>query len=413
MSARILALFVAVLTLIGAGPAAAQTPKVAPLTILISIDGFRADYLKRGKTPALTLLATDGVRSEGMRPSFPSLTFPNHYTLATGLRPDRNGMVNNRMEDAARPGVVFDIHDSAKVLDPFWWDQAEPIWVTAEKAGVRTAAMFFAGTEVPIHGVRPQDWRPFNNTVPPEVRVARVLEWAGRPPAERPRFITLYLNAVDQAGHRGGPDSDLVDKALRETDAAIGLLLRGLVARGQLETTNLIIVADHGMAATSQSRTIRLGDLMPSEAFRAVSSGAEAGVQVEPGHEEEVAKALLAPHDHMSCWRKAEIPERFHYGKNPRVPPFVCLAEIGWMIVPGGGPGWVGGSTLPAGEHGYDPYDPQMAALFVARGPSFRHGAVLPSFDNVDVYPLVAAVIGVKPLPNDGNLEDVRAALAP
>lgn len=412
MWGRSLALLAAVLTLIVAGPVAAQAPKVAPLTILISIDGFRADYLKRGRTPALALLATDGVRSEGMRPSFPSLTFPNHYTLATGLRPDRNGMVNNHMEDPARPGVAFDIHDSDKVLDPFWWDQAEPIWVTAEKAGVRTAAMFFAGTEVAIHGVRPHDWRPFNNTVTPEARVTQVLEWAGRPPEERPHLITLYLNAVDRAGHQAGPDSETVDKALMETDAAIGQLLRGLQAKGLLEVTDLIVVADHGMASISQSRVIRLGELMPREAYRPVSVGAEAGLWPQPGHEEEVAKALLGPHAHMTCWRKADVPERLHYGKNPRVPPFVCLAEVGWMILPIG-VGLTGNLTLPGGEHGYDPADPQMAALFVAHGPSFRRGVVLQAFDNVDVYPLVAAVVGVKPLPNDGNLEDLRPALAP
>jgi predicted AlkP superfamily pyrophosphatase or phosphodiesterase len=392
-----------VLTL--AWPAAAQTPKPASLTILVSIDGFRADYFQRGKTPALAAMAADGVRSEGMRPSFPSLTFPNHYTLATGLRPDRNGMVNNTMEDPARPGVVFNIHDQDKVLDPFWWDEAEPIWVTAEKAGVRTAAMFFAGTEVPIHGVRPHDWRPFNNTVPPEDRVAQVLAWLKRPPAERPRFVTLYLNAVDRAGHAAGPDSDAVDKALMQSDAAIGQLLHGLQAQGLLDTTNVIVVADHGMAAISQARTIRLTDLMPREAFHPVSFGAESGIRPEPGHDDEVAKALLAPHDHMTCWRKADVPERFHYGKNPRVPPFVCLAQVGWMITPGAG-------AVVGGEHGYDPSDPQMAALFIAHGPSFRRGVVLPPFDNVDVYPLLAGLIGVTPLANDGNLADLKPALA-
>jgi predicted AlkP superfamily pyrophosphatase or phosphodiesterase len=159
------------------------------------------------------------------------------------------------------------------------------------------------------------------------------------------------------------------------------------------------------MTATSQARVVRLDDLMPQAAFHPVSFGAEAGIRAEPGHDDEVAKALLAPHDHMTCWRKGEVPERFHYGKNPRVPPFVCLAEVGWMIVPGAG-------VLPKGEHGYDPYDPQMAALFVAHGPSFRRGVVLPPFDNVDVYPLVAALIGVTPLPNDGALSDLKAAFA-
>ncbi len=390
-----------------ASPSLAQTQKVAPLTILISIDGFRADYLQRDKTPTLARLAHDGV-SAAMRPSFPSITFPNHYTLVTGLRPDRNGIVGNTMEDAARPGVTFALNRPDIVHDPIWWDQAEPLWVTAENAGVRTATMFWPGSDAPIRGVQPHDWRLFDKSVPAEARVAQVLTWLDRAPAERPRFITLYFDAVDGAGHYFGPDSDEVNTALQQTDAAVGLLLRGLETRGLQSTTNLVIVADHGMSATSHEREIVLGDLMPAADFRAVSQGAEAGVRALPGHEDEVAKALLAPNDHMTCWRKADVPARYDYGKNPRVPPFVCLAETGWLIE-------AAHSTRPTlkGEHGYDPQDPQMAALFVAHGPSFRRGVVLPGFDNVDVYPLLSKLIGVKPQPNEGHLADVAPALAP
>jgi len=389
-----------------AQPAFAQAPKPAPLTILVSIDGFRADYLQRGKTPVLAAVAADGVRATAMRPSFPSITFPNHYTLVTGLRPDEHGVVDNTMEDAARPGVVFRLNRPDVVHDPIWWDQAEPLWVTAEKQGVRTATMFWPGSDAPIRGVQPHDWRLFDKTVPSFGRVDQVLTWLDRPPAERPRFVTLYFNAVDTAGHAGGPDSDLVDNALVETDAALNLLLRGLEKRGLLATTNLVIVADHGMAATSHERETYLADLMPPADFHAVSLGAMAGVRAETGHEDEVAQALLKPHDHMTCWKKGEIPERLHYGHNPRVPPFVCLAEVGWVIGATNN-----GYATPKGEHGYDPADPQMAALFVAHGPAFKHGAVQPAFDNVDVYPLLAALIGVKPEPNDGYLADLAPSL--
>jgi predicted AlkP superfamily pyrophosphatase or phosphodiesterase len=387
-------------------PASAEAPRPAPLTILISIDGFRADYLQRGKTPALALLAKDGVRA-AMRPSFPSITFPNHYTLVTGLRPDEHGIVDNSMEDAARPGVVFRLSRPDIVHDPIWWDQAEPIWVTAEKQGVRTATMFWPGSDAPIHGVQPHDWRLFDKAVPSVARTEQVLTWLDRPPAERPRFVTLYFDAVDSAGHLSGPDSPELDMALAQTDGAVGLLLKGLAARGLLDTTDLIVVADHGMAATSHDRVTYLADLMPAAAFHAVSQGAESGVRATPGHEDEVAKALLAPHDHMTCWRKADIPARLHFGKNPRVPPFYCLAQPGWLVEAAHT-----AYPTPKGEHGYDPAAADMAALFIAHGPSFKHGVTLPVFDNVDVYPLLAAVTGVKPRPNDGNLADVAPALA-
>lgn len=389
-----------------AAPALAQTPKPAPLTILISIDGFRADYLQRGKTPVLSAMAKDGVAA-AMRPSFPSITFPNHYTLVTGLRPDEHGIVDNTMEDAARPGVTFQLSKPDIVHDPIWWDQAEPLWVTAEKQGIRTATMFWPGSDGPIHGVQPRDWRLFDKTVPSPARSEQVLAWLDRPPAERPRFVTLYFNAVDSAGHQFGPDSEELNQALVETDASVGLLLKGLAARGLLDTTDIVVVADHGMAATSHERVTYLADLMPAAAFHAVSQGAEAGVRAMPGHEEEVAKTLLVHHDHMTCWRKGEIPERLHFGKNPRVPPFYCLADVGWIVEAGHS-----AYPTPKGEHGYDPADPQMAALFIAHGPSFSHGVTLAGFDNVDVYPLLAAVSGVKPRPNDGNLADLKAAFA-
>ncbi|THD65629.1 ectonucleotide pyrophosphatase/phosphodiesterase [Phenylobacterium sp.] len=404
---RYLALAASLVFAVAAPPALAQAPRPASLTILVSIDGFRADYLLRGKTPALAAMAADGVRATAMRPSFPSITFPNHYTLVTGLRPDQHGIVDNTMEDPARPGVVFRLNRPDVVHDPIWWDQAEPLWVTAEKQGVRTATMFWPGSDAPIRGVQPHDWRLFDKNVSSVDRVDQVLTWLDRRPPERPRFVTLYFNAVDSAGHSGGPDSDLVDKALVDTDAALGMLLRGLQTRGLLETTDLVIVADHGMAATSHEREAYLADLMPAADFHAVSLGAMAGVRAEPGHEDEVAQALLKPHDHMTCWRKADVPERLHYGHNPRVPPYVCLAEIGWVIGATNN-----GYATPKGEHGYDPSDPQMAALFVAHGPSFRHGVVQPAFDNVDVYPLLAALIGVKPEQNDGHLADLAGALA-
>lgn len=391
---------------LAAAPAAAQSPKPAPLTILISIDGFRADYFKRGKTPALATLAADGV-SAAMRPSFPSLTFPNHYALVTGLRPDKNGIVDNTMEDPAKPGVVFSLSKTDISHDPFWWDQAEPIWVTAEKSGVRAATMFWPGADLPIHGVQAHDWKMYDKKMAPVTRVEDVLGWLERPAAERPRFVTLYFDAVDTAGHDFGPDSEEVNNAIASTDADVGHLLKGLANLKLLDTTDIIVVADHGMAATSQSRITYVSDLLPTEDFHAVTQGPIAGFRATPGHEEDLAKALLAPHPHMTCWKKAQIPAMYHYGKNARVPPFVCLGETGWVIQ-------AEHSTYKQkpGNHGFDPYAPEMAALFVAHGPAFRHGVTLPTFDNVDVYPLLAALIGVKPQPNDGHLADLAPGLA-
>ena len=173
----------------------------APVTILVSIDGFRPDYLQRKVTPNLNELAASGI-SGSMRPSFPSITFPNHWTLVTGLRPDRHGVVGNRMEDTAHPGMTFTMQSE----EPFWWTQAEPIWITAEKAGIRSATMFWPGANVDFSGVRPQDWQQYGHEVSNRQRVDAVIDWLRRPAATRPRFLTLYFDTVDSAGHMDGPD---------------------------------------------------------------------------------------------------------------------------------------------------------------------------------------------------------------
>ena len=388
--------------------ACATAPPVAadrPITVLVSIDGFRADYLDRGVTPVLSGLAAEGVRA-AMRPSFPSKTFPNHYALVTGLRPDRNGIVENNMQDPEIPGVTFKMSNREAVQDRRWWDEGEPIWVTAEKAGIVTAPYFWPGSEAPIHGVRPHYFVAFDMATPSDVRVERSLAVLDRPPAERPRFVTVYFDLVDTAGHEFGPDSPEVNAAAAAVDVQIGRLVAGLKARGL--AANILVVADHGMAALSPQRQIYMDDLLAKDAYGALSGGAFMTIYPAKGREAEVERALFAPHEHLQCWRKGEIPARFHYGKNPRVAPYFCLPDTGWTLTTR--------DYKPAhpelGAHGYDNFSPEMEAVFIANGPAFRRGVTLPVFDNVDVYPPLARLAGVRPQPNDGKLRDVAPALA-
>ena len=412
-AAALAALLQACATVPAAAPdvAAAPAEARAPVTILVSIDGFRPDYLDRGVTPALSRLAAEGLQAP-MRPSFPSKTFPNHWTLVTGLRPDRNGIVANKMEDAGHPADVFTMATD----DPFWWDEAEPIWIDAEKAGIRTATMFWPGSNVPfggtlekgghgrvVGGTRPSDWQQFNQAVTGAQRVNGVLDWLRRPAATRPRFVTLYFDTVDSAGHAYGPDDQRTTDSVAEVDKAIGALVDGLAALGQ--PANLVIVADHGMAQTSDTRTVLLN--LPADSYHLVEAGPYAALTPLPGKQALVEKALLGRHPHYECWRKGEIPARFHYGRNPRVPAILCLAETGWLITDK-----APGAPFTGGAHGYDNAAPEMAALFIAHGPAFR-GARLPAFDNVDVYPLLRDLIGLPAKSggdgNDAPFKGVRA----
>jgi predicted AlkP superfamily pyrophosphatase or phosphodiesterase len=383
-------------------------PAYSPL-ILISIDGYRADYIDRHLSPHLAALAADGVRAQAMRSAFPTLTFPNHYTLVTGLYPDHHGIVNNRMVDPVS-GAKFVYNDAKSTSDPAWWG-GEPLWVSVEKQGQHAATMFWPGSDVAIAGVRPEHWLPFDGKMSPDARVDQTLTWLDLPAAERPNFVTLYFEQVDKAGHDHGPDSPEVDAAIGAIDAALGRLLDGLRQRGIQRSTNIVIVSDHGMTATSPEKPIVLDKLLDVRDIDLITSGELAGMAAKPGREAAVEQALLAPHEHMQCWKKSAVPARLHYGTNPRIPPLLCLADDGWLI------GTQENLDRPNrhishGEHGYDIDDPNMRALFVAHGPAFRHGLVVPEFDNVDVYPLLARILKIDPQHNDGDFAAVKPMLA-
>ncbi len=400
---RGVALLVSLLALLGGcAPTPTRTSaseRDAPL-ILVSIDGFRADYLDRGVTPNLMRLAANGVRAQAMRPAFPSLTFPNHYTLATGLYPDHHGIVHNIFFDPDT-GARYQYNDRRTTDDPHWWG-GEPIWVGAEKHGIRAATMFWPGSDTAINGVWPTHWLLYDERYTPEQRVDTLLRWLDLPRRERPRFLTLYFDQVDHAGHHGGPDSTEVNAAVASVDAAIGRLLAGLARRGLDGKANLVIVSDHGQANSGPNRLVFVDDLIDVARARPATLGILAGFRPEPDYAAELEGKLLVPHEHFRCWRKEAMPERLHYGTNARIPPLECLADVGWSLTTHA---WVdskNGETA-RGEHGYDVDAPEMRALFLAAGPSFKHGFVAPVFDNVHVYVLLARLLGIPAAPNDGD----------
>ncbi|QTD56410.1 alkaline phosphatase family protein [Parasphingorhabdus cellanae] len=398
-----------------AGCAASQTAVVAsdgavpaqnarePVTLLISIDGFRPDYLDRGITPHLSALATSGVVAD-MRSSFPTKTFPNHWTLVTGKRPDNHGIVGNSMEDVARPGEKFTMANK----DPFWWNQAEPIWITAEKQGVRTATMFWPGSEVELDGTRPSDWWPFSQALSNDRRVNAVVDWMRRPAATRPQLVTLYFDSVDTAGHFFGPaPSEKLHAAISAVDKNIGTLIEQFAALDQ--PVNFVITSDHGMAETHPDRVIYLDTILPRDQYRLVVDGNYAGIEPLADDMTTISSAFLKPHENMECWKREDIPARFQYGKNPRVPSIICLPTTGWVVYQDK-PEWMTGI---GGGHGYDHLHPDMIAFFLASGPGFVGDIKIETFDNVDIYSLLAHLIGVKPNQSDGDLSSFEQALKP
>ncbi len=403
MIMRILISITLLLGLCGGELAAKKLPPRKPLTVLISIDGFKPDYLKRGITPNLSALAQRGAVAEGMTPSFPSVTFPNHITLVTGVVPDKHGVVNNIMQDPTIPNKRFRLADRAVLADPKWWTEVKPIWVTAHRQKKITSTLFWPGSEVLIEGLQPDDWLPYQE-IPSHERVRKLLEWLDRPNATRADFATLYFSEVDILSHQTGTDSPQTNAAIQRVDQGIGAFIAGLEKLRLRNVTNLVIVSDHGMANTSNEKVISLSDLVPDLPPAAIIwTGPFGGLEIEPS-KADATLTLLRKAEHMACWRKSGIPARFQFGTHRRIPEIFCLADLGWTII--------NKPSEPniAGQHGYDPDARDMQSIFIASGPRIKKKK-LGAFKNTEVYPLLCRLVGIRPENTNSGVQLVRVVL--
>lgn len=399
--------------IVAAGCAPSSTPAardLKPTVILISFDGWRWDYQSRAAAPNLQRLIARGVRAESLIPSFPPKTFPNHYTIVTGLYPGHHGIVANSIYDAAT-GRGFANNRVEEVRDPMWWG-GEPLWVAVERGGQRAASMFWPGSEAPIGGVLPRYWKAYDESYPPLGRVDQVLEWIDLPELQRPTFISVYFSDLDDAGHAAGPESEDVRRAITRADGYIGYLLNGLERRGLQDRVNIVIVSDHGMAAVSNDRVVVLDDYISLDEVIISDINPTVGLFPKPGKEDAVYEALVSAHPRLRVYRRAETPESWHYRDHPRIPPIMGIVDEGWQIMRR--------ETLEAirerrisaarGQHGYDIASMSMRGLFVAAGPAFREGITVRAFESVHIYNALARALGVKPAPNDGD-ESVASSL--
>ncbi len=410
MSRLVLFAFLCALTNACSTPKRAD-PAASPIPILlVSIDGFRPDYLFHGDTPTLDRLAREGAYSPGMRVSYPSLTFPNHYTLVTGLHPDRHGIVNNTMRDAQLG--QFSMQQRDAVQDGRWW-QGEPIWLTVKRAGLRSATLFWPGAEANIQGEHPTEWRAYDASLGYAQRLQIIEEWLRRPPAQRPHFMTLYFESVDTQGHYNGPRQHATTTAIRDVDSQLARVL-AMIDQYADGTVNLLIVSDHGMTAVDPSRTISLDELLPADSYELISYGAAAGIEPRAGHERDVEAALLSPHPSMSCHRRDQLPTRWQYGSHPRVPAIICQAVPPWTIANQRAvrtPPYALQRRAYLGAHGFDPALVEMQALFVARGPGIRSGVRARALASVDIYLLMCNLLNISPAPNQGDADHIRPLL--
>ena len=382
-----------------------------PYLVLVSFDGFRHDYLDLYPTPSFDRVAARGVVAEALVPPYPSLTFPAHYTIATGLHPERHGLVGNRFYDPAR-GDEYSYRDRGDVEDGTWYG-GEPIWVTAETQGMVAAAMLFVGTEADVGGVRPTFWTRYADRGSRRERVDRVLEWLALPARRRPHLVTLYFSSVDGAGHRGGPASPAVAEAVEQVDAALGRLLDGIDALPHGGAVSVVLLSDHGMAATRTA--VDLGAIADLRGVRAVVSGPGANLFVPGG-----AARARAVRDDINdgtgggnvlaggrAYLRGEVPAALRYRADPRIGDVVIVADPGVMFE-------LGRPSPPAGMHGWDPRHPDMHGIFIAAGPDIRPGRRIGAFDSVHVYPFLARLLRLAPNPDiDGDPAVLAPVLVP
>lgn len=382
-----------------------------PYVILVSLDGFRYDYAKRYHAGRLLALAAQGASApQGMLPAYPSITFPNHYTIVTGLYPGHHGIVANSFYDPARK-EVYSYHDAKSVADGAWYG-GTPLWVLAEQQGMRSASFFWVGSEADIQGVRPSYYLKFDGRVPNSKRVEQVLAWLHLPPEQRPHFITLYFSDTDTAGHQYGPDSPQVAVAVHKLDAEIGKLMDGI--KDTRLPVDLIVLADHGMMKVDGPPVY-----LDQFGLSVASFAPVVDSLLYPKSEDDAEKAyeaLRGKSDKFAVYRLANTPEPFHLDNNPRA---------GDPVVVPSGPYFIAAQRdaqrpehPPVGMHGYDARKmPQMKAIFFAAGPDIRHGVAVKPFENVNVYPLIAKILGLdittlKTGPIDGKISVLEGILA-
>ncbi|KAH5082760.1 hypothetical protein HBH95_049100 [Parastagonospora nodorum] len=399
------------------------TSLFAPTTILISLDGFRADFLYRNLTPTLNQFIQEGISPKYMLPSFPSVTFPNHYTMATGMYPEAHGIVSNTFWDPTLEKEFY-YTDPERSLQPHWWG-GEPIWVTAEKQKVRAAVHMWPGSEAHIQDQMIAYVDKYNGSEVLPMKTNRILDLLDLPGPKdigaeattpRPQLIAAYVPDVDGDGHRFGPNSTEIKKTIANADAMLGDILKGLHERNLTNIVNVVVVSDHGMATTDVSRLIQLEDIVDPAELAHIDGWPLYGLRPKnPSDLQRLydqIKERTKDNPNVEVYLRDEnMPERYHFSKNERIAPLWIVPKAGWAIVTkdefnievGKKKGEV---YHPRGLHGYDHEHPLMRAIFVARGPAFPHapGSRMEPFQNIELYNIICDSLNLAPAPNNGTL---------
>ncbi len=388
-----------------------------PYVILISFDGFRHDYVQKYETPNFDQFIKNGVASMAMIPSYPSKTFPNHYSIVTGMYPDHHGLVDNSFYDAELD-LRYSISNRKVVENPAFYGGL-PLWQLVQKNDMKSASYFWVGSEAPVAGSYPDYYKIYDGKIPNEDRIEQVIDWLKLEQDDRPNFISLYFSLVDDAGHASGPHGEETSKAVREADRLLGLLMSQL--RNVDLPVNVVLTSDHGMneitpKAENYIEFNRLRNGLDREKAIAVNNGAHVQFYLKDSTYKGELLSYLANFEksgNYEIFEKKDIPQDLNYGTHSRIGDVFIKMKPGHYI---SSAGRINNAILKAayrGEHGFSPLDTDdMGAIFYANGPDFKRGATIDKFQNIHVYPLIARILGIKELPDiDGRLEVLEPTL--
>lgn len=377
-------------------------PNDSTIVVLVSLDGFRWDYPDRGYCPKLLSIADVGVRASSLKPQFPSMTFPNHYSIITGLVPEKHGIIanffRNRFNESQFSLKQPDVAGAQ-------WFRGEAFWETARRNGIKTASFFWPGSEMDLEYRRPDYYHKYQHDLAYETRVRGVLDWLALPEKDRPRFITLYFDETDSKAHKFGTNSDGLNQGIKRVDDMIAMLDSGIVSLDLSNRVNLIVLSDHGMTDMSPNRVININKIIPpflkDKSITTLST--MVFINTEQNDLENVYKYIKSKELGFIAYLKNEIPDRYRYKNHPFIGDIVLIADNGWIFNKNGA--W---SDSYVATHGYDDKFMDMHGIFFAKGPNFKKNYHSSMLNNLDIYPLLCYIFNIHPAGNiDGDLMNI------
>lgn len=387
-------------------PGESTNPENANKLLLISFDGFMNEYIERNETPNFDKLIANGVKAEYMVPIFPTKTFPNHYTIVTGLYAENHGIIANGFyDDSLDARFRFGPIDSPN--DERWWG-GEPIWITAEKQGLTSATFFWPGSEASIHGVESTKWVQYDGSVPEKARIDSIMTWMDPLGSVQADFGSLYFSFVDETGHEHGSNSAEIDRAVLRADSLLGHLFQKMEEHNLSDQLNMIVLSDHGMADVAPERLIFLEEIINMDDVDMIDWTPVAMISPHEGKVDEVYNALKSFGGNYQVYRKHELPESYHFSDHYRIPEIIVVADVGYMISTRS---FYEERGLIEATHGYDYMAPEMRTIFFANGPDFKRGSVVEPFQSIHVYELMCKILDLDPAKNDGNFKEVESLL--